>query len=237
MSYLRYQFFVSTDWPGGIYASPTMPGTRPGSAISGAWAAMMALGETGYQHHAGEAMKITRRLVEGISAIEGLEVIVRPDAPIVAYRTTERSGLDIFAIADQLEDRDWSVDRMQSPNCIHLTVTSNHEKVVNEYLEDLSTAVQWLEAHPGLPSRGNAAMYGMMAKIPFRGMVKSSVLEIMEKMYGPHAADPGFDPMSEGDEGAVMRFVKEYGGKAAELLGRAEKLRDRLPIFGKKRRR
>ena len=44
-----------------------------------------------------------------------------------------------------------------------------------------------------MPSRGNAAMYGMMAKIPFRGMVKSSVLDIMEKMYGPHAADPGFE--------------------------------------------
>lgn len=237
MSYLRHQFFVSTDWPGGIYASPTMPGTRSGGTISAAWAAMRALGEEGYKHHAAEAMKAARRLVDGISSIDGLEVIARPDAPIVAYRTTERSGLDIFALADQLEDRDWSVDRMQSPNCIHLTVTSNHARIVDEYLEDVRNAVHWLETHPDLPSRGNAAMYGMMAKIPFRGMVKSSVLEIMEKMYGPHAADPGFDPMKGDDDGAVMRFVKEYGGKAASLLGRAEKLRERIPFLEKKRRR
>jgi hypothetical protein len=80
-------------------------------------------------------------------------------------------------------------------------------------------------------------MYGMMAKIPFRGMVKSSALEIMEKMYGPHAADPGFDPMNDAEEGTVMRLVKEYGGKAAELLGRAEKIRDRLPFVARKRRK
>ena len=42
---------------------------------------------------------------------------------------------------------------------------------------------------------------------------------------------------TEAFNGVVMRMVKEYGGKAAELLGRAEKLRDRLPIFAKKRRR
>jgi len=237
MSYLKHQFFVSTDWPGGIYASPTMPGTRPGSAIAAAWGAMMSLGEEGYQHHAGAAMKAARALEAGLAEIDGIEIVARPDAPIVAYKTSERSGVDVFALADQLEDRDWSVDRMQSPNCIHLTVTSNHAKIVPEYLEDVRSAMHWLETHPGLASRGNAAMYGMMAKIPFRGMVKSSVLEIMEKMYGPHAADPGFDPMGGEDDGAVMRFVKEYGGRAAALLGQAEKLRDRVPFLAKKRRR
>jgi glutamate/tyrosine decarboxylase-like PLP-dependent enzyme len=235
MSYLRHQFFVSTDWPGGIYASPSIPGTRPGGNIAAAWAALMALGEDGYKHHAGEAMKAARRLIDGLEAIPELELVARPDAPIVAYKAREGSGIDIFALADQLEDHDWSVDRMQSPNCIHLTVTSNHARVVDEYLEDVRTAVAWLAAHPNMASRGNAAMYGMMAKVPFRGMVKSSVLEIMEKMYGPNAADPDFAPLGGKDDGLVMRLVKEYGSKASALLERAEKLRDRLPL--PKRRR
>ena len=237
MSYLRHQFFVSTDWPGGIYASPTMPGTRPGSAIAAAWAAMMALGEDGYAHHAGVAMKTARQLEKGLSDIDGIEIVVHPDAPIVAYKVSERSGLDVFALADQLEDRGWMVDRMQSPNCIHLTVTSNHARIVDEYLEDVRASVAWLEAHPDVASRGNAAMYGMMAKVPFRGMVKQSVLEIMEKMYGPRAAEPGFDPLGDEDEGAVMKFVKEYGSRATALLDRAEKIRERVPFLSKKRRR
>ncbi len=237
MSYLRHQFFVSTDWPGGIYASPTMPGSRSGGAVSAAWASMMALGEDGYLHHAGEAMRAARRLREGIASLTALEVLGEPHAPIVAYRVKKTSKLDIFAIADQLEDRDWSVDRMQSPNCIHCTVTSNHARVIDDYLDDLRSAVGFLESHPELEARGNAAMYGMMARVPFRGMVKTSVLEIMEKMHGPHAADPGFDPMADGEAGFVARVVKQYGGRVLSLLDRAEKLRDRLPFLEKKRRR
>ncbi len=30
----RHQFFVYTDWSGGIYLSPTLAGTRPGGAIA-----------------------------------------------------------------------------------------------------------------------------------------------------------------------------------------------------------
>lgn len=28
--YRQQQFFVATEWPGGIYASPTLAGSRPG---------------------------------------------------------------------------------------------------------------------------------------------------------------------------------------------------------------
>ncbi|MDP3284149.1 MAG: aminotransferase class V-fold PLP-dependent enzyme, partial [Desulfobacterales bacterium] len=44
----RHQFFVYSDWPGGIYASPSMTGTRAGGSIAAAWAAINAIGEEGY---------------------------------------------------------------------------------------------------------------------------------------------------------------------------------------------
>lgn len=36
-----------TEWSGGLYVSPTIAGSRPGSLIAGAWAAMMSLGQKG----------------------------------------------------------------------------------------------------------------------------------------------------------------------------------------------
>lgn len=236
MSYLKHQFFVSTDWPGGIYASPTIAGTRPGGSIAGAWAAMMAMGESGYVDHVDRAMKAAQKLAEGITATDGLELVSEPDMSLVVYRATDESGLDVFAIAERLEDRGWLVDRQQNPNCIHCTVTSNHEARIDAYLEDLREAVAYLRAHPKQSARGNAAMYGMIAKVPFRGMVRSSIMELMEKLYGPRAAEPGFDPMGGDEEGGVMRLVKTYGGRALAVLDRAEKLRSRL-FPGRKRRR
>ena len=47
MDYLRHQFVVTTDYPGGIYISPTLLGTRAGGPIAAAWAGMMHLGEHG----------------------------------------------------------------------------------------------------------------------------------------------------------------------------------------------
>ncbi|MBN8612398.1 MAG: aspartate aminotransferase family protein [Deltaproteobacteria bacterium] len=237
MDHLKHQFFVSTDWPGGIYASPTVAGTRPGGAIAGAWAALMAMGENGYVDHVDRAMKAAARLAEGIEATGKLELVAKPDMCIVSFKAKADTGLDVFALADRLEDRDWLVDRQQNPNCIHCTVTSNHESRIEDYLEDLRSAIAYLEAHPDHETRGNAAMYGMIAKVPFRGMVRQSVMDVMEKLYGPRAAEPGFDPMSADDEGLVMRLVKSYGGRALSVLDRVEKLRERLSPGGKKRRR
>ena len=48
----------------------------------------------------------------------------------------------------------------------------------------LKEAIEVVKANPKLNTSGQAAMYGMMAKIPFKGMIKGSVMSIMEKMYG-----------------------------------------------------
>ncbi|MFQ5421925.1 MAG: pyridoxal phosphate-dependent decarboxylase family protein, partial [Anaerolineae bacterium] len=53
----RHQLFAATDWPGGIYASPTMGGTRPGGTVAAAWAIMNHLGASGYLAVADEVMK------------------------------------------------------------------------------------------------------------------------------------------------------------------------------------
>jgi sphinganine-1-phosphate aldolase len=37
----QYQYFCCTDWPGGVYASPSIAGSRPGNIIVGCWAAMV----------------------------------------------------------------------------------------------------------------------------------------------------------------------------------------------------
>jgi sphinganine-1-phosphate aldolase len=236
MSYLRHQFFVSTDFPGGIYASPTIAGTRPGGAIAAAWASLMALGEEGFLLHTKQALEATQIIVKGVESIPELEVLVKPDATIVAWRAKPSSGLDTYVIADQLSDRDWLVDRQHHPACVHCTVTSNHLRVAPDYINDLRDAVAYVKTHPELESRGNAAMYGMMAKIPFRGMVKTSVLDVLEKMYGPKALEGAGDPMGGGeDEGVVMKLVKSYGSKALAVIDRAQQLRDKLPFRPKRR--
>ena len=46
-SWCTYCVVTVTEWSGGLYVSPTIAGSRPGSLIAGAWAAMLSLGQEG----------------------------------------------------------------------------------------------------------------------------------------------------------------------------------------------
>jgi sphinganine-1-phosphate aldolase len=221
MRYLEHQFFVSTDWSGGIYASPTMAGTRPGGAIAAAWAALHALGEDGYLERARQTMAATDELVAGIRAIPGLEVLGPPDSTLVCYAAAD-PAIDIFAVADALERRGWHIDRQQHPSSIHATVTPNHAPVIAPYLADLRAAVDEVRANPGLRAQGQAAMYGLMSRIPFARVTRRGVLELMKGMYGPRGEVPDL-ARSGGDGDPVLRWVERHG---AQILTVAEGMRD-----------
>jgi len=173
----RDQIFVATEFPGGIYASPTLLGTRPGGPIAAAWAALQAMGEDGYLAATRRAIDAADRLRTGIRAL-GLTLLGRPDATIVAY-----TGDGLFAIADRLEARGWSVDRQHRPTSIHLTVTANHAAVVDDYLADLRASLAEVRANPRLAREGTAPMYGMAAKLPVRRLVARNVRKMIAELY------------------------------------------------------
>jgi len=177
---LRHQIFVATDFPGGIYASPTLLGTRPGGPIAAAWAALQTLGEDGYLALARTAADAADRLRDGISRMPGLALLGAGDATIVAYAAI---GLDIYAVADRLEARGWTVDRQHRPASIHLTVTANHAPIVDEYLADLAAALADVRREPALAKAGTAPMYGMAARLPVRRLVASRVRKLIADLH------------------------------------------------------
>lgn len=177
---MRHQIFVATDFPGGIYASPTLLGTRPGGPIAAAWTALNSLGEQGYLELAKLAADAADRLRIGITAIPGLTVLGKGDATIVAYAAI---GMNAYAIADRMEVRGWTVDRQHKPASIHLTVTANHAAIVDAYLADLAASVADVRRDPSLGKSGSAPMYGMAAKMPLRGFVAARVRKVIADMY------------------------------------------------------
>ncbi|MDQ3368549.1 MAG: aspartate aminotransferase family protein [Myxococcota bacterium] len=177
---MRHQIFVSTDFPGGIYASPTMIGTRPGGPIAAAWAALQSLGEDGYLELARLTVDAADRFRQGVARIRGLTLLGQGDATIVAFGAI---GMDVYAIADRMETRGWTIDRMHRPAAIHLTVTANHATVVDEYLADLASSVAEVHGDPTLAKSGSAPMYGMAGRMPLRGLVASKVRKVIADLY------------------------------------------------------
>ncbi len=135
----KHQFFVHTTWPGGIYGSPTLSGTRPGGSIAAAWTALHCIGEQGYMDLCKETMETVRQLKDGFAAIPEISLIGKPDMSLLAIGS---ETIDIYAVGDELSNKGWMFDRQQNPASLHFTVSTIHRQSVKEFLEDLNLAVE-----------------------------------------------------------------------------------------------
>lgn len=174
----QYQYFSYTDWPGGLYGSPTMTGSRPGGAIAAAWAIMNYLGEEGYLELAKKVMNTTNKMIEGINNIQELHVLGKPNMSVFSYTS---DTLDIYSIGEEMTKRGWSLDRQQLPSSLHMMVTPAHEKVVDKFLEDLKASVKETKNNPKEPE-GMAAMYGAMASLPDRSMISGFITSFLDSL-------------------------------------------------------
>lgn len=208
-----HQAFVKEDWPGGVFASPALLGTRAGGAYAAAWATLQRLGTDGYRDLARRTHEAFTRLRDGVAAIPGLVVLGEPSGPLLAYGSND-PALAIYAVGDRMDARGWSVNRVQHPEGLHAMVTAQHAAVVDRYLADLAASVAEVRADPSLARRGSAATYGMLAHVPLRGLVRRQVREMFVRQYAQgaapldvHAEAPGAQP---GARGWIERLALRY---------------------------
>jgi len=233
MDYMRHQFFISTAWSGGIYASPNMQGTRAGGTVAAAWAAMMGLGRSGYVRLAKRTMEATDSLRAAVEAVDGVEILGEPAMGIFAIGASERA-INMFAVADRLQAQGWHFDLNQRPPSIHLTVSASNVAAIEPFVADLRAAVEHVRSHPEAAREGSAPMYGLMAKMNVEGLVHMGVRKVMEQMYAPDGEVPDLtQPGAGGEDDALMGLIDRYGATAVEVLdrlgGAVDAVRARLP--------
>jgi len=208
---LKHQMFVCEDWPGGVFASPALLGTRPGGAYAAAWAAMQHFGVDGYRELAARTHEAFLRMRSGIEAMPELKVLGKPQGPLLAYGSATPQ-VNIFAVGDQMDARGWQVNRLQFPEGLHAMITAQHLPVIDDYLSDLRDAVATVRADPSLAGKGHAATYGMMAHLPLRGMVRHKVLELFANSYRAGGPPLSLDA-AEGDGGAPKPLLERLAAR------------------------
>jgi glutamate/tyrosine decarboxylase-like PLP-dependent enzyme len=206
---MKHQMFVSVDWPGGVFASPALLGTRPGGAYSAAWATLQHFGVDGYRELAARTSEAFDRMRSGIEAVPGLRVLGEPRGPLLAYGSSD-AALNIFAVGDQMDARGWLVNRLQSPDGLHAMITAQHLPVVDDYLRDLREAVAAVRADPTLAQKGRAATYGMMSHLPLRGVVRNKVLELFANSYRAGGPPLSLDEEADAPKPLVERAAARY---------------------------
>jgi len=192
MSYLKHQFFVYANWVGGAFISPALLGTRSGGAIAAAWATLKHIGVEGYTNIAREVYGITQQLIKGVSSISEFEILGNPTSVLFSF-SSKSDKVNIFAVGDYMTKKGWHFDRQQNPDSLHLSVMPIHAKSYAQFLSDLADAVAYVKDNENAAMEGTAPMYGMMSKMPLRGLVENELLKLLEQLYGPEGMIPDMD--------------------------------------------
>jgi glutamate/tyrosine decarboxylase-like PLP-dependent enzyme len=180
MELRRFQYFAVTDWPGGLYYSPTFAGSRPGALSAVCWAAMVSLGEKGYLESARRILETAAWIKKEIARIPELEVIGDP-LFVIAFRS---ETLDIFKVSEFMTQRNWGLNGLTMPAGVHLCVTLRHTQpgVKERFISDLKEAVGFVKKNPDAPE-GVGPVYGMAAQVPLRGLVKDILMRYIDLLF------------------------------------------------------
>jgi sphinganine-1-phosphate aldolase len=134
------QFYVKTDWSGGIYGSPSFMGTRGGGPIAAAWTALNLIGEDGYRRMARETYEETLFIKQKIEEeIKDLKILGNPKATLFAFAS---DTIDVYEVADELAELGWTINRQQLPASLHVLLNYIHVGKGEQFVNDLKTAVQ-----------------------------------------------------------------------------------------------
>lgn len=159
------QYFSYAKWSGGLYATPTIAGSRPGALVACAWAALVSMGESGYMRNVEAILEASQAVANGISKIPGIRLLGK-QAPtmIVCFDSV---GMDIYRVGNQMSKRGWQLNALQNPPCLHLCVTMNTIPHVQDFIDELSESVATVRMEgPSAKKSGSAAIYGMAGGFP-----------------------------------------------------------------------
>jgi sphinganine-1-phosphate aldolase len=176
----HYQYYIATDWPGGLYFSPTFAGSRPGALSAACWAAMTSIGVEGYMDATKKILETTDKIKQGIREIPELH-LMGDSLFVVAFAS---DTLDTYKVLDQMTHRKWSLNGLHKPSCMHICVTLRHTQpgVAERFLEDLRESIAYVKSHP--EEKGSMApVYGMAATMPMRGLVGDMLKKYLDLIF------------------------------------------------------
>ncbi|XP_023281589.1 sphingosine-1-phosphate lyase 1 isoform X2 [Seriola lalandi dorsalis] len=180
--YRHYQYFVAPDWQGGIYASPSVAGSRPGGIIAACWATMMHMGENGYIDATRKIISTALRIKTEIQKMKGVFVFGDPEVSVVAIGS---DVFDIFRLSNALTTKGWNLNTLQYPSSIHICCTVLHTQpgVADQFIRDVREQVAVILKNPKEKTTGMGAIYGMAQSIPDRSMVTEISRGFLDCLY------------------------------------------------------
>jgi sphinganine-1-phosphate aldolase len=163
----KYQMFACTETTGYTLINPTVLSSKSGGPMAGAWAVLNFLGEEGYKKIIQEVQEATQKLMEGINAIDGLQVLGKPAMCMFSFKS---EVINVYQLADEMNQRGWYIQGQFStpltPRNLHISVSHGTVHNVEVLLKDLRECMDIVKSKMPLNSDAIKAMVGAALQSP-----------------------------------------------------------------------
>jgi sphinganine-1-phosphate aldolase len=176
----RYMYFAQEDWPGGIYAVPTLQGSRSAGLSAAMWATMVSLGEEGYLKAAKAIMETADKMRAGIATIPELRIMGKSTFLI----SITSDVVNPYFVNDYLAGKGWRMNGCQNPLGFHFCITLPQTRpgIAEQFVKDLADGVAYAKDPPyEVPKTG--FLYGMGASADGREMLRMGLKGYVDASY------------------------------------------------------
>jgi len=143
----RHQIFSYASWTGYAVINPGVTSSKSGGPIAACWAILNHLGREGYLKLVDAAQQASRKIVDAVAGIEGLQIMGKGLTNMLALRATD---FNIFPLADEMKRRGWYIQPQfgyaNSAENMHLSVGYHNVPQVDAFLVDLAEATALVRA-------------------------------------------------------------------------------------------
>jgi sphinganine-1-phosphate aldolase len=168
--------FSSSEWIGGIYATPTHAGSRGGAPSVGAWVSMLSNGYEGFKDKARKIIEGTKEAAAELSKNKYIKVVGNPQLGVLAFLSDK---LSCFDINDILSKKGWHAACLQYPPGVHLSVTNYNLPQLKQFVADVNAATEELSKNSSNKKGSVAQLYGTAATLP-ESIVREGAKLIMD---------------------------------------------------------
>jgi len=184
----NYQYYVNPHWSGGVYASPSMSGSRPGAIIAGTWAALQYMGSDGYLESCQRVVRCARIIANAIrTTIPELYILGSPPAAVIAFASCH-PAVNVHEVGDAMSARGWHLNAINNPPAVHIACTRLTVSLVDTFIADLRDSVKEAKLYPS--GKGTmVSVYGLNNSSPIGpamvGQLATAFLDTLYKVQKP----------------------------------------------------
>jgi len=166
-SYKQHQHFIQKDWNGGIYATPTMMGSKSGGLIAATWASLLFTGRENYIHYASNirnnVLFICHFFNQNSILKNTIQIVGEPQLNIIAFTSCT---LNIYSVLDEMKKKGWNLSVMQNPSAFHLCITNLHSREnCKIFCQNMIDSVEICSKNKNKKLSGTLALYGSSTQV------------------------------------------------------------------------